>query len=381
MKYFFLIWAGLWRRRARTILTLLSAIVAFFLFGMLEGVDSSIKQLVGVAHVDRLFTANSALLPLPMAYLPQIEKVPGVTLVTYVNVALGSYQRPANQVAIYAVDPARYFTTVPEVVTTPDARAAMLQDRLNVIVARPLAQKFGWSAGSRIMLHIPAMPRKDGSSDWPVVIAGFCDYATAPDTPMVILNFDYFDAARLKNQGTVQRFAVKLRDPAMAATVSAAIDALFVNSPTATTTETEKAFAQATISQIGDIDFLVDAIVGAVFFTLLLLVGNSLMQSFRERIREFAILKTIGFRDGAVARLVIGEALLLCGLAGVIGLGLARLALPGLGRASGGLFSSHLSATVVAAGAGCVLLVSFVSALAPAWKAHRLAIVDALVAH
>ena len=198
---------------------------------------------------------------------------------------------------------------------------------------------------------------------------------------MVLMNFDYFDAARLKNQGTVQRFAVKLRDPAMAGTVSAAIDALFVNSPTATTTETEKAFAQATISQIGDIDFLVDAIVGAVFFTLLLLVGNSLMQSFRERLREFAILKTIGFRDGAVAGLVVCEALLLCGLAGAIGLGLARLALPGLGRASGGLFPAHLSAPVVVVGAGAVLVVSFVSALGPAWKARRLAIVDALVAH
>ncbi|HWY63089.1 MAG TPA: ABC transporter permease [Rhizomicrobium sp.] len=381
MKYLFLVWSGLWRRRTRTILTLLSAVVAFFLFGMLEGVDSSIKQLVGIAHLDRLYTANTALLPLPMAYLPEIEKMPGVTSVTYVNAGLGSYQRPANQVAIFAVDPARYFAMIPEVVTTGDAKAAMLQDRLNVVVARPLAKKFGWTPGSRIVLHVPAMPRKDGTADWPVVIAGFCDYTTAPDTPVVLLNFDYFDAARLKDRGTVQRFAVKIRDPAQAGTVSAAIDALFVNSPAATQTETEKAFAQASISQIGDIDFLVDAIVGAVFFTLLLLVGNSLMQSFRERIREFAILKTIGFRDGTVAGLVIGEALLLCGLAGVIGLGLARLALPGLGRASGGLFPAYLSASVVAAGVGCVLVVSFVSALAPAWKAHRLAIVDALVAH
>src|ERR1700722_3324445 len=155
MKYFFLIWAGLWRRKTRTILTLLSASVAFFLFGMLEGVDSSIRQLVGIAHLDRLYTANSELLPLPMAYLTEIEKVPGVTAVDYANVALGSYQRPANQVAIYVVDPVRYFPMYPEVVITPDAKAAMLQDRLNVVVARPLAQKFGWTQGSRIVLHVP----------------------------------------------------------------------------------------------------------------------------------------------------------------------------------------------------------------------------------
>jgi putative ABC transport system permease protein len=355
--------------------------MAFFLFGMLEGVDSSIKQLIDVAHIDRLYTANSALLPMPMAYLPQIEKVPGVTMVTYVNVALGSYQQPANRVAIYAVDPARYFDIIPEVVTTAGAAAAMRQDRLNAVVSGTLARKFGWTLGTRIVVHVPAMPRKDGTSDWPVVVAGFGEYTTAPDTPMILMNYDYFDAARLKNGGTAPRFAVKIRDPAAAARISEAIDALFVNAPVATRTETEKSFAQAQISQIGNVDFLVDAIVGAVFFTLLLLVGNSLMQSFRERLREFAILKTIGYTDSAIAALVISEALLLCGLAGALGLTLAHLALPALGRATGGLLSAHLSGAVVAAGIAAILTVGLFSGAIPAWLARRLTIVDALTAH
>src|SRR5262249_49473777 len=163
-----------------------------------------------------------------------------------------------------------------------------------VIVAAPLARRFGWKLGDRISIRIPALPRADDTSDWPVVIAGFCDYSTAPNTPMLLLNYEYFDAARLKNKGTTQRYVAKIADTAKAAETSPAIDRLFVNAPARTRTETEKAFAQDTLSQIGDADLMVAAIMGAVFFTLLLLVTNSLMQSFRERTREFAVLKTIG---------------------------------------------------------------------------------------
>jgi putative ABC transport system permease protein len=381
MKYFFLVWAGLRRRKTRTILTLLSAVTAFFLLGLLQGVDSSIRHLVDVAHLDRLYVVGASLQPLPLAYLEEIDKVPGVTLVTHAEAALGSWRAPRNTVAFYVVDPARYFDMVPEVVAGPAARAAMRQERLSAIVAAPLARRFGWKIGDRITIHATAMPRADGSADWPVVIAGFANYTTAPDTPMLLLNFDYFDAARLKNRGTTQRYIVKITDPARAAEVSAAIDRLFLNAPVPTRTETEKAFAQDTMSQIGDVDLLVAAIMGAVFFTLLLLVGNAMMQSFRERVREFAILKSIGFTDRRVAALVISEALMLCGLAGVLGLLLARITLPVLGRASGGFVSTQLSGSVAGAVMGAVLLVSMTTALVPALKARRLGIAEALMAH
>jgi len=381
MRYFFLVWAGLWRRRTRTILTLLSAIVAFFLFGMLQGVDSSLKQLVGVAHLDRLYVMNSALLPLPLAYLSQIEKIPGVTLVTQVNAALGSWQNPRNQLAIFVVDPNRYFAMLPEFSASAESQAQMRRDRRAIIVAAPLMRKYGWKTGQQIVLDIPAMPRQDGSVDWPVVIAGSATYSTGPDSPIALVNFDYFDAARLKNKGTTQRFLARIADPAQAAEISDAIDAVFANSPVETRTETEKAFAQGSMAQIGDVGFMVDAVMGAVFFTLLLLVGNSLMQSFRERIREFGILKTIGFPDRGIAALVISEALLLCGLAGLIGLSLAQIVLPILGRASGGLLSVQLSLPVIGAGLVAVLFVSLVSAWMPAWKASHLSIVESVVAH
>jgi putative ABC transport system permease protein len=381
MRYLSLVWAGQWRRKTRTILTLLSAVAAFYLLGLLQGVNGSIKHLVTVAHLDRLYVTGAGLQPLPLSYLEEIERVPGVTLVTHAEAALGSWRAPRNTVAVYVIDPSRYFDMVPEVVTTPAAKAAMQRERLSVIAAAPLARRFGWKIGDRVTIHIPALPRADNSADWPVVIAGFGNYSTAPDTPMLLLNYDYFDAARLKNRGTTQRYVARIADPAKAAEISAAIDRLFVNAPVRTRSETEKAFAQDSISQIGDADLMVAAIMGAVFFTLLLLVGNSLMQSYRERTREFAILKTIGFSDSRVALLVIGEAVGLCGLAGLLGLGLARITLPLLGRLSGGFVSTELSAAVVGIVLAAVLVVSMAAALVPALKARRLSIVEALGAH
>jgi putative ABC transport system permease protein len=381
MKYLSLVWAGLWRRKTRTILTLLSAVTAFFLLGLLEGVNTSIQKLVDVAHLDRLYVANSALLPLPQAYLSQLEKVPGVQLATYVNAGLGSWRIPRNAVAIFAVDPERYFDMLPEMSVSAASREAMRQQRQGVIVAAPLARKFGWKLGDRISLHAPAMPRADGTADWPVVIVGFCDYSTAPDTPLVLLNFAYFDNARIRNKGTVQRFVLKIADPAEAARISDAVDALFANSPAQTRTETEKDFAQESVSAVGDVGPMVTAIMGAVFFTLLLLVGNVLMQSFRERTREFAVLKAIGYSDAMVAGLVAGEALLLTILAGFTGMALARITLPVLGRASGGLVSTEVSGLVMGVGIAAMLAVSLAAGLLPALNARRLSIVGALAAH
>lgn len=381
MKYLPLIWAGLWRWRLRTVMAFLSAIMAFFLFGMLKGVDGSIKQLVSAAHIDRLISGNPALLPLPLAYLPQIEALPGVSAVTYANATMGSYQRPANRVFVYAIDPARYFSVYPETVAAIADQKDMRGNLVGALVSLSAARNFGWKRGDRITIHMASSPRKAGGMDWPMEIVGFCDYTTSPDTPIILMNYAYLDAARLSGGGTVQRLIVSIRDPSRAGAISNSIDALFANAATPTRTETEKDFAQAQLSQIGDIEFFVDAIMGAVFFTLLLLVGNSLLRSFRERIREFAVLKAIGFSHGKVAAIVIAEALMLCGLSALAGLGLARVALPLLGRATGGLLPVLMPSSVLFVGGFAALLIAMVSGAIPAWRAQRLSIIDALSAH
>ena len=381
MRYFPLIWSGLWRRRTRTALTLFSAITAFFLFGMLQGVDSSLRHLVSVAHIDRLISGNLALLPLPAAYLSQVEKIPGVKSVTHADATVGTYRTPTNRIFVYAIDAQKYFSIYPETVATPKDRGVMQRNLVGALASLSAARKFGWKRGDRITFHDPALPRQGGSPDWPVEIVGFCDYTTSPDTPILLINYGYLDAARLTGKGTVQRLVTLVRDPSQAGAVSNAIDTLFANAPVPVRTQTEKDFAEAQMSQIGDVGFFVDTIIGAVFFTLLLLVGNSLMQSFRERTREFAILKTLGFSDLLVAALILSEALLLCGIAGVAGLGLARAGLPLLGRATGGLLPAHMPLSVLAAGLVLALAAGFASGVIPAIRARGLAIVDALASH
>jgi putative ABC transport system permease protein len=381
MRYLPLIWSGLWRRRTRTGLTLLSAIVAFFLFGMLQGVDSSIQQLVNVAHIDRLISGNPALLPLPIAYLSQVEKIPGVKSVTHADATVGTYRTPTSRIFVYAIDAEKYFSIYPETVATPRDRGAMQRNLVGALASLSAARKFGWHRGDRITFHDPAMPRLGGSVDWPVEIVGFCDYTTSPDTPILLINYSYLDAARLAGKGTIQRLVTLVGDPAQAGAVSNAIDALFANAPVPVRTQTEKDFAEAQLSQIGDVGFFVDTIIGAVFFTLLLLVGNSLMQSFRERTREFAILKTLGFSDLRVAAIVLSEALLLCGIAGAVGLAMARAGLPLLGRATGGLLPAHLPLSVLTIGLLLALVAGFISGAIPAIRSSRLAIVDALTSH
>lgn len=381
MRYLPLIWSGLWRRRTRTALTLLSAIVAFFLFGMLQGVDSSIRQLVEVAHIDRLISGSPALLPLPSAYLTQVAKIPGVKSVTHADAIVGTYRTPANRIFVYAIDPGKYFPIYPETVATAQDRGAMQRNLVGALSSLSAAREFGWKRGDRITIHFPSMPRQGGGMDWPVEIVGFCDYTTSPDTPILLINYGYLDAGRLTGKGTIQRLVTLIDDPAQAGRVSGAIDALFANSPVPVRTQTEKDFAQAQLSQIGDVGFFVDTIIGAVFFTLLLLTGNSLMQSFRERTREFAILKTLGFSDLRVAAIVLAEAFLLSGIAGTLGLALARAGLPLLGRATGGLLPAHMPLSVLAAGLALALVAGFVSGAIPAIRSRRLAIVDALALH
>ena len=378
MKYLFLVWNGLWRRPVRTSLTLLSAVVAFFLFGTLTGVDSGIRHLVDLARVDRLISGNPGLLPLPGAYLARVENLPGVAAVTYANAMAATYKTPGNRLFVYAIDADRYFSIFPETIASRSDRQAMRQETMGALASYSAARRYGWKRGDLVSFHVPAASRSDGSADWPVKIVGFCNYTSSPDTPILLINYHYLDTARLTDRGTIQRLVIKVRSPEQAASVSASIDAMFANGPVPLRTETEKEFAQAQMSQIGDIAFFVDAVIGAVFFTLLLLLGNMLMQSFRERVREFAVLKTLGFSSARVSALVTGEAILLCAIAGSAGLMLARVGLALLGRVSGGLVPASMPPPVLLAGTLSVLLTAVASAAIPVWRSYRLSIVQGL---
>jgi putative ABC transport system permease protein len=383
VKYFSLIWSGLWCKRTRTMFTLLSIVVEVLLFGTLQGIDSSFKQLVDSGRLNVLVTANPSGLPLPMSYLRQIEKIPGVNAVVYQSQLLGYYQSQQNILFGVAVDPAAFFDFNRQAFTIPEAELrAFTQTRTGIVITPSLAERLHWHVGDHVPFRSLQGVKKDGSPDWTFDIVGIFDTPGGPgrEQPLFLMSYRYFDEARATRNGTVQLYAVKIGDASRAGEISAAIDTLFGNSWAPTRTGTERANAQAQLAQIGDLDFFVHAIVGAAFFTLLLITANTMLQSYRERIRDFAVMKTLGFTDSGVAALVLSEALLLSGAAASIGLLCARVLLQVLGREGAriGFAGIHLPWTVLVVGLIAPVGLTLVSALPAAWRARRLSIVEAL---
>jgi putative ABC transport system permease protein len=380
MKYLPLVWAGLWRKRARTVLTLFSVTVAFVLFGSLHGVTAAIDGIVDAMSDTRLRIMSRVNItqPLPLAHRARIETVPGVEGVSYYNFFAGYYQDPRNGVQVGAIDVETLDAIYPELDLDPAYVEAMKRTRNGALVGVALAAERGWKIGDRIPLGSAVWARKDGGKEWDFEIVGtYGSTSGKVPTTELWINYPYFDEARAAANGTVTLYFVKIGDASRAAAIGEAIDALFANSMFETQTQNEKDWLRAQIAQIGDLGFYINAIIAAVMFTLLFLTGNTMAQSVRERIPELAVLKTYGFGDGAVMSLVLAEALLLCGVAAAIGLGIAAVVSPAIYReiGAGGL---SLPLSVVATGLALAAVVALVSALAPAWRVQRLNIVDAL---
>jgi putative ABC transport system permease protein len=382
MKYFRLVWTGLWRKKTRTIFTALSIVVAFVLFGMLQGIDATFTQLGDQGRLNVLITQNPAGLPLPLANLFKIQAVQDVTHVTYRSLFIGNYQSMRNIVVVLAIDAETFFEQNSTFSASIAERAAFLHTRPGVLVARSLAQRLGWKIGDQIPIHALNAQKGDGTADWTFEIVGTFDIPNSParDEPLLLMNYPYFDTARATDTGTVQAYQESIVDASQAAAVSNAIDNLFANSSTPTRTQTERANAQGQLAQIGDLDFFVEAIVTAAFATLLLITGSTLMQAYRERIHEFAVMKTLGFTDKGISVLVLSEAMLLTVGAAMLGLLLARALLRVLSSviAASGVPGLRLPATVLALGVGFAVLLALLSALPPALRAKRLSIIDAL---
>jgi putative ABC transport system permease protein len=378
MKFFPLVWTSLWRKKARTIFTLLSIVIAFLLFGLLQGVNAWLNAFGTGSNANRLYVVSrvSQVQPLPSAYLHQIEAVPGIRKATYIAGISGYYQEKSNNLLALATDARTFFALYPEWQVAPAQLAAMSRTRAGAIVAAPLMRAFGWKVGDRIPLRTSVM-KQDGSAGWNFEIVGTYDVSSSPaEANRILVNYAYFDEARLLERGTAWAFVVAVDDPARSAQICAAVDALFVNSAYETVTQDEKAYVQGQLRQLGDVSLMANGIVAAVLFTLLFLTGNTMMQSVRERTPELAILKTVGFSDRSVTVLVLIEAILLCVLAASLGLAAAAAVFPV--TAALGIAGASLPLKVVAAGLAMAVVLALASGLPPAWRAQRLVIVDAL---
>ena len=384
MKYLHLIWAALFRRKTRTFLTLVSIITAFLLFGMLDAVrtafDSGSKSVVGV---DRLITASrySIIQSLPQALQSRIAGVPGVRDVAYANWFGGIYQDPKNFVFSYAVSP-NYLDVYPEIRLTPEQRKAFDNTRTGVVIGPVLAKKYGWKVGDKIPLQSTIFPQKNGDKTWQFDIVGIFSVAEGAANgldQLFLLHWKYFDEANLYARHEMGWYVDRLADPNAADSVAKAIDAISANSDHETKTQTEQAFSASFAKQLGDIGLIVTAIMGAVFFTLILLTGNTMAQAVRERTSELAVLKTIGFSSPGVLGMVLAESVLLLVLGGAIGLGIASVLAPVVSKGSGGMVNlPPVGATSWAIGVGLMVLIGLVVGALPAMRAMRLNIVDAL---
>jgi putative ABC transport system permease protein len=381
MKFLPLIWSNLRRKRVRTIFTLLSILVAFLMFGYLIAVSNAFNIGVQIAGVDRLVMTHkvSIILPLPLSYLERIEQVPGVKDVAHASWFGGIYQDPKNFFAQMGVDPERYLRIYPEFQLPEDQKKAWLADRTGAICGKYLADRYHWKIGDRIPLVASVWQKQDGSNNWEFTLDGIYTGATpTTDTTQFLFHYKYLDESRVRRKGMVGWYIIRISPPDQAPQIVQRIDDLFANSENETKTSTEKAFMQGFAKQVGDIGAIITAILSVVFFVILLVAGNTMMQSVRERITELAVLKTLGYSNGLILTLVLCESVLLAGLGGALGLGLAWL-LVSRGDPTGGalpIFVMPKSSTAM--GFMLIVLLGLATGTLPALQAMRLRVVQAL---
>ena len=385
MKYMHLIWASLFRRKTRTILTLVSIVAAFLLFGLLDAVRTSFAQAGQSANgAQRLQTGSrlSFIQALPQSLEARIAQVPGVKTVTYANWFGGAYQDPHNQVFSFAVAP-NYLDVYPEMSVSEAERKAFADARTGVLVGEGLMQRFHWKVGDRIPMQSTIFPDRSGSKNWVFDISGVIHSTDKKSAgffdQLMLLHWAYFDDTTPYNRGQAGWYVTRVTDVNQADRVAKAIDALSANSDHETRTLSEQAATASWMKQIADIGLIVSSIMGAVFFTLMLLSGNTMMQAVRERTGELAVLKTIGFSSASVLAMVLAESVLLLVLGGVIGIGLAEPLIPLISKGSNGMLSlPPVGASSWALGLSLMLGIGVVVGALPAWSAMRLNIVDAL---
>lgn len=381
MKYFSLVWAGLFRKKVRTLLTLASLFVAFLLFGLLQAVNHAFESGVSLSGAGRLITNGrySIIDNLPISHVQQIRNSQGVDSVTHASWFGGTYQDPANFFAKFPVEPEQYLDMYPELSLSAEQQQAFLNNRTAAVVSRPLAERFNWAVGDRIPIVADIWPGKNGNT-WEFELVGVYDIAKDSNFGDALLfRYDYFDENRVYGQGQVGWIITRVDDPASSPEVAAAIDELFLNSNNETKTATEQDFLLSFAKQVGNIGLIVTGILGAVFFTILLVTGNTMSQTVRERIPELAVLKTIGFTNNGVLGLILSESVLLALMGGGLGLLAAMVLVPGAADALRSFLPGMLlTSPALIYGLVLAVVLGIVVGAIPAIKAMRLNIVDAL---
>jgi len=378
VKYLPLIWAGLWRKPARSLLTFLSIVIAFLLFGLLNGITFGFESVVEAMGANRVrVVADNRRDPLPIAYQSQIKQIPNVRYVVIISGWGLYYQDRRNGISNAALGGDILFNEGGEVSLPAEQVEAFKRTRTGAVAGRKLADQYGWKVGDRIPL-LSYAPKADGTNDWAFDLVGIFDSGEKSDLANQLwYHFDYLDESRPAGKGMAGSFVVRTTDASHNAQVAAAVDALFVNSEFPTATQSDREWQRTSIKQTLDINVMVNTMVGASLFTLLLLTGNSMMQSVRQRVPEFAVMKTMGYTDSGVLAMVVVESLVLCVCGALLGLALAKVLFPVFAAAIS-LNGIAMPPLVVVIGIALAAATALLSATLPGLRARRLSVVDAL---
>jgi putative ABC transport system permease protein len=378
-----LIRKNLFRHKLRASLMIVCILTAFAIFGVLASVEHAVNAGQDVAAANRLVVVNKINFtqPLPIAYFDRVRAIEGVQQVTHVNWFAGYYQDPKNSLVVLAVDPTTYTDVYGnELDISPEARQSFIRERTGALVGDAMAKKWGWKVGDHVPIASSIFTQTNGSRSWDFTVVGiFTGKKPEVDTNFMVFQYDYFNETRSFGKDQIGWITLRTASPALNDRLARTIDQMFANSPYETATDTEKAFSKAFVAQFGNIALIVELVVGAAFVTILMIVGNTLMMSVRERTREIGVLKSLGFSGGRILRLVLGESILVALTGGLAGLGLAVLFILAVRDSVGGLLPKIvLSPEIALLGLALMLGFGIVTGLIPALNAMRLRIAVAL---
>ncbi|MGY3237554.1 MULTISPECIES: ABC transporter permease [unclassified Bradyrhizobium] len=378
-----LIRKNLFRRKLRAILMMVSILIAFAIFAVLASFERAFNAGQDRATPDRLVVVNKINFtqPLPISYFNRVAAIDGVAQITHFSWFGGYYQEPRNFLVAFAVDPENWMKLRDtDFVFSPEARAAFIRERTGVLVGARMMEKWGWKIGDHVPISSNIWSQKNGSHAWDFIIVGsFTARIPQADTNVMLMGYDYFNETRSFGKDLISWMSLRTTSVAANERVTNAIDGMFANSPYETTTDSEKAFNKAFAAQLGNVALIVELVVGAAFVTILMIVGNTMVMTVRERTREIGVLKTLGFSGGRILRMVLGESILLALLGGLPGLGLAFFLIT---RVKDSLMSFvptlSLYPDIAAVAVGLMVVFGIITGLVPALNAMRLNIVTAL---
>jgi putative ABC transport system permease protein len=381
MKYVPLVWAAIMRKPARAILTLLSVMIAFTLFGLTIGMNATFDKVLANAHEDRLYTgprfSNDGM---PVAAAQEIEKLPGVAKVAYRSFITGYHQDPKNRVFIALLSP-DVRKLMPDWPLTPQQWDAIQNNPDGVVISKIQALQWKLKPGDTFTVVAPLFAKSDGSKSWTFRVLDVADDIAYMSDGYIMGNFDYLDKGRpLASQGRTNQFFVQASDPARAADIAQLIDTSFANSDTPTQSITEKAAFDISNSGL-DIAAVDRDIALAGMFMVLFLTANGIARSVRERFGEFAMLRTLGYSDLTVIALVFWEAALPCVIGALLGVGLAAAVshvLPHFFPPGGGIPLPIMTANVYLSAGVSAALVALASSVLPALRLRQMDIATAL---